>query len=104
MSKIVPSTVFVTPSVDGIIHDPKEFTKPEDLETCLDILYHISQRSVWMSKNTDIVEIINNNFRDISSINISELSLAVASPSRKAIEHRYFQMDAFTIMRIKSFF
>ena len=44
LSKIVPSTVFVTPSVDGIIHDPKEFTKPEDLEVCLDILYqYISQ-------------------------------------------------------------
>lgn len=44
LSKIVPSTVFVTPSVDGIIHDPKEFTKPEDLEICLDILYqYISQ-------------------------------------------------------------
>ena len=39
LSKVVPSTVFVTPSVDGIIHDPKEYTKPEDLETCLDILY-----------------------------------------------------------------
>ena len=44
LSRIVPSTVFVTPSVDGIIHDPKEFTKPEDLEICLDILYqYISQ-------------------------------------------------------------
>ena len=39
LSKIVPSTVFVTPSVNGIIHDPKEYTKPEDLEICLDILY-----------------------------------------------------------------
>ena len=39
LSKVVPSTVFVTPSVDGIIHDPKEYTKPEDLEICLDILY-----------------------------------------------------------------
>lgn len=39
LSKITPSTVFVTPSVGGIIHDPKEYTKPEDLETCLDILY-----------------------------------------------------------------
>ena len=28
-----------------------------------------------MSKNTDIID-INNNFRDISSINISELNLA----------------------------
>lgn len=39
LSKIVPSTVFVTPSVNGIVHDPKEYTKPEDLEICLDILY-----------------------------------------------------------------
>lgn len=39
LSKIVPSTVFVAPSVNGIIHDPKEYTKPEDLEICLDILY-----------------------------------------------------------------
>ena len=57
-----------------------------------------------MSKNTDIVEIINNNFRDISSINISELSLAVASPSRKAIEHRYFQMDCIQGNENKKFF
>ncbi len=57
-----------------------------------------------MSKNTDIVEIINNNFRDISSINISELSLAVASPSRKAIEHRYFQMECVHDNENKKFF
>ena len=57
-----------------------------------------------MSKNIDIVEIINNNFRDISSINISELSLAVASPSRKAIEHRYFQMECVHDNENKKFF
>ena len=52
MSKIVPSTVFVTPSVDGIIHDPKEFTKPEDLETCLDILYqYISEECLDVKKH-----------------------------------------------------
>ena len=52
MSKIVPSTVFVTPSVDGIIHDPKEFTKPEDLETCLDILYqYISEECLDVEKH-----------------------------------------------------
>ena len=57
-----------------------------------------------MLKNTDIAEIININFRDISSVNLSELSLAVASPSRKAIEHRYFQMDCIHGNDNKKFF
>ena len=57
-----------------------------------------------MSKHNDIIEIINNNFEEISSINLSELSLAVASPSRKGIEHRYFQMDCIQGNENKKFF
>lgn len=46
-----------------------------------------------MIEANQISEIITKKLPNISSTSITELSLAVASPSRKAIEHRYFKMN-----------
>lgn len=46
-----------------------------------------------MLEINQISEIITKKLPNISSISLTELSLAVASPSRKAIEHRYFKMN-----------
>lgn len=51
-----------------------------------------------------ISEIITQKLPNISSISITELSLAVASPSRKAIEHRYFKMNCVQGQHNKIFF
>ena len=57
-----------------------------------------------MSENNYIVEKISKKFNDLTSIKISELNIAVASPSRKAIEHRYYKMSCNQDLETRTFF
>ncbi len=40
MAKRVPSGMFFVPSVDGISHNPREFTRPSDIENAANVLLH----------------------------------------------------------------
>ena len=57
-----------------------------------------------MSENNYIVEKISKKFNDLTSIKISELNIAVASPSRKAIEHRFYKMTCNQDHKTRTFF
>ena len=40
LSAVMPSAMYFVPSVDGISHNPKEFTKPEDVVNAANVMLH----------------------------------------------------------------
>lgn len=40
MSAIMPSVLYFVPSVNGISHNPKEFTNSEDMKNCANVMLH----------------------------------------------------------------
>ena len=60
--------------------------------------------SVLIMNKLDIKEKIKNKFNNIKDVEFFDLNIAVASPSRKAIEHNYFKMTFSEDQKIKSYF
>ena len=47
MAQVYPTNVIFVPSEDGMSHDEREFTKPEDLQTGLKILSAYLKKLCW---------------------------------------------------------
>jgi acetylornithine deacetylase/succinyl-diaminopimelate desuccinylase-like protein len=47
MAQVYPTNVIFVPSEDGVSHDEREFTKPEDLQAGLTILSAYLKKLCW---------------------------------------------------------
>ena len=54
--------------------------------------------------SNELIEKIKNDFKSLEDISLSELNIAVASPSRKAIEHNFFYISTIENQKKRTFF
>ena len=54
--------------------------------------------------SNELIKKIKNDFKSLEEISLSELNIAVASPSRKAIEHNFFYISTIENQNKRTFF